>query len=664
LSHTFLIPDAKQQKVKSEKYPADSELAARCEELEKAFMKANQRLYLILEGIQDGFIIVDHDWALNYVNKSAAKGFGVEAKNLVGKNIWELFPNYIGTIFEKSLRSAKADMKVERFEWDKLYSTLNTWEISVFPTSGDLVIIWRDIAQRKKIEETLRLDVERFSKAFNCCQTALFMSRLADGFFLDANEAFLLMFGFSRDEVVGNTVVGLNIYPDLSRRKEFVRMLQAQGAIHNLEVTMQTKTGMPLTLIVSVERIILNGQDVTLGTFTDITERKKEEDMHRESEEHLKVTQRLVHMGNWAFHVMENKIFWSDGLFHIFKLKPAKLGLNYEGYKKYIHPNDFEWVTKRTDRFISEGKLDESAVFDYRVILADGSVHDLHTEQIIVEVNAEGKPAKIMGIEQDITERKKIEHQLELHRRQLEQLVEERTIQLADSERLVAIGQTAGMVGHDIRNPLQAIMSSLYLIKNDLDTMGESEEKIDALQELSGIGEQVSYIDKIIADLQDYARPIKPKYAEVDMSELIDSIFQTVNLPSGVMLEVHIDNLPKMITDATLMRRVLTNLVNNAVQAMADGGTLTIHSHQDKKTDGIIIEVKDTGKGIPKEVQEKIFTPLFTTKSKGQGFGLAVVKRITDALDGKIEFVSQEGMGTKFRLDFQQKKCAKTGGYG
>jgi PAS domain S-box-containing protein len=655
LRHSFLIPNAKPQRAKTEKYPVDSELSVRCEELEKAFTEANQRLHLILESIQDGFIILDRNWVLNYVNNSAAEGFGVEAKTLVGKNIWERFPKYIGTIFEKSLRGVMTNKKAARFEWDKLYNTLNTWEISVFPTSSDLVIICRDITNRKKLEETLRLNVERFSKAFNCCRAALFISRLADGYFLDVNEAFLLTFGFNREEVVGNTAIGLNIYPDLSKRRELEHMLQTQGAIRNLEVTMQTKTGIPLTLTVSVDRIILNGQDVTLGTFTDITERKKEEEIHRENEERLKMAQGLAHMGNWAFHVMENEVFWSEELFRIFKLKPDKHGLDYEAYKKYIHPDDFERVTNITDTFFFDGKLGESAVFDYRVILAEGSVRDLHTERTIVEVNAAGKPAKIMGVEQDITERKKIEQQLELHRRHLEQLVEERTRQLADSERLAAIGQTAGMVGHDIRNPLQAIMSSLYLIKIDLDIMSESEEKNDALQELIGIGEQVSYIDKIIADLQDYARPIKPEYTEVDMLELIDSIFQTVNLPSEVMLEVDIDDSPKIRTDATLMRRILTNLVNNAIQAMTNGGTLTIHSHQDKKTDENIIEINDTGNGIPKEAQEKIFTPLFTTKSKGQGFGLAVVKRITDALDGKISFVSQEGRGTKVSLRFQQK---------
>ena len=644
----------KRQKANPEKHPAEKEPAAQYKTPKKETQEANQRLQLILESIQDGLIIIDPNWQLKYVNKCAAKGFCTAAKNLVGKNLWELFPKYSGTIFEQTLHQAKEDKQTAHFEWDKLYNTQNTWEISVFPTVNDLVIIWRDITNRKKLEETLRLNMERFSKAFNCCQAALFISQLKDGLFLDANEAFLLTFGFSREEVIGNTAVKLNIYPDLSKRKEIVHMLQTQGAIRNLEIVMQTKTGRPLTLIASVDHIMLNGQDFTLGTFTDITERKKDEEIHRENEERLKRAQHLAHMGNWTMHIAENRVFWSDELFDMFKLKPDKYGLEYETYKTYIHPGDFERVTKITDNFIAEGKHEETTVFDYRIVLPDGSIRDLHTERTIVEVDTKGKPAKIMGIEQDISERKKIEQQLERHHKQLEQLVEERTKQLADSQRLATIGQTAGMVGHDIRNPLQSIMSSLYIIKDELDMTTDSKEKTNALQELIVIGEQINYIDKIIADLQDYARPIIPEYTEVDIPELIDSIFQTVNIPSWIMLKVNTNNLSKMKTDPMLMRRVLTNLVNNAVQAMTEGGTLTVNIHQDKKADGFIIEIEDTGKGIPKEVQEKLFTPLFTTKSKGQGFGLAVVKRITDALDGEINFTSQETKGTKFTLKFHQ----------
>jgi signal transduction histidine kinase len=114
----------------------------------------------------------------------------------------------------------------------------------------------------------------------------------------------------------------------------------------------------------------------------------------------------------------------------------------------------------------------------------------------------------------------------------------------------------------------------------------------------------------------------------------------------------------KFVADGDLLKWILGNLVTNAVQAMPEGGKLSVHAR--REGDDYVITVKDTGMGIPEEARSKLFTPLFTTKSKGQGFGLAVVKRMTDALGGTVTFESQKGNGTTFmvRLPPQTDKQA------
>jgi len=107
------------------------------------------------------------------------------------------------------------------------------------------------------------------------------------------------------------------------------------------------------------------------------------------------------------------------------------------------------------------------------------------------------------------------------------------------------------------------------------------------------------------------------------------------------------------MADPDLLKRVISNLVLNAVQAMPKGGKLTIQTHKDQK--GVVISVKDSGVGIPKEIQGKMFTPMFTTKAKGQGFGLPVVKRMTESLGGTVTFESQEGKGTIFKVHLPTK---------
>jgi signal transduction histidine kinase len=233
----------------------------------------------------------------------------------------------------------------------------------------------------------------------------------------------------------------------------------------------------------------------------------------------------------------------------------------------------------------------------------------------------------------------------------MEDLAEKRAAQLKDAERLATIGATAGMVGHDIRNPLQAITGEVYLASTELASIPESDEKKSIQESLTEIEKNTDYINKIVQDLQDFARPLKPNIEEVDLKLIIEDLLKKNNLPKNVKVSVKVESdARKIAADSTFVNRVMYNLVNNAVQAMPKGGKLTIRSC--KEADDIIITVKDTGVGIPDAVKGKLFTPMFTTKAKGQGFGLPVIKRMTEALGGTVTFESQEGKGTTFIVRF------------
>ena len=241
------------------------------------------------------------------------------------------------------------------------------------------------------------------------------------------------------------------------------------------------------------------------------------------------------------------------------------------------------------------------------------------------------------------------EKELKEHSEHLEGLVEERTKQLKDSERMATIGQTAGMVGHDIRNPLQAITGDVYLAKTELASTPESEEKKNALDSLQEIEKNIDYINKIVADLQDFARPLKPNVEETDLKLIIDDLLSKNSLPENVKVSVKVEvEARKVVADSTYINRIMYNLVTNAVQAMPEGGNLTMHVYKEAKD--VVISVKDTGVGIPEDLKSKMFTPMFTTKAKGQGFGLPVIKRMTEALGGTVSFESQEGKGTTFMV--------------
>ncbi len=249
----------------------------------------------------------------------------------------------------------------------------------------------------------------------------------------------------------------------------------------------------------------------------------------------------------------------------------------------------------------------------------------------------------------DITEIKKMEQDLQQHSEQLEKLVKEKTEELTKAERLAGIGETAGMIGHDIRNPLQAIIGAVYLAQEELKTLPENQSKQNLLESINLIEQQTDYINKIVADLQDYAKKLCPEIKVYELRDVIKKALSMVQIPENIHVTTQTPKkLPKILTDLSYLQRTLTNLLNNSVQAMPNGGKIAIKA---KAMDGkMLLSVLDNGNGIPKEVRAKIFKPLFTTKSKGQGFGLAVCKRLMEAQDGTIAFTSELGKGTAFTI--------------
>jgi PAS domain S-box-containing protein len=275
---------------------------------------------------------------------------------------------------------------------------------------------------------------------------------------------------------------------------------------------------------------------------------------------------------------------------------------------------------------------------------------------VVPESAKNGTIETLLGITVDITERKQMEKALRGYSKDLEILVNAATQKLLESERFAAIGQTAGMVGHDIRNPLQAIAGELYLQKCEIGSLPDSEVKQNLQDGVTAIVEQVAYISKIVSDLQDFARPQAPQFKESDCEKILQNVLSSIEIPENIEVTYSIGNeLANFVTDSDFIKRSLTNLILNAVQAMPKGGQINITGACKEQT--AVITVEDTGEGIPKELKEKIFKPLFTTKSKGQGFGLAVVKRLVEMLGGDVMFESAKGKGTKFTLRIPQKNA-------
>lgn len=226
--------------------------------------------------------------------------------------------------------------------------------------------------------------------------------------------------------------------------------------------------------------------------------------------------------------------------------------------------------------------------------------------------------------------------------------IDESEGKLRRNEQLAAIGKTAVMVGHDLRNPLQTIVVTTYLAKAKIDSLNPKErrnlENQGIMEDLKTIDKQSNYMNKIVSDLQDYARPLSPEIMDIDLHTFVKHVLAGVRIPEDVEVQTEIEDRLTWEVDPTMMERVLTNLVTNAVQAMPKGGKLVIAGASSEED--TILNITDTGEGINPENISKIFDPLFTTKSKGMGMGLVVSKRLVESQGGSLNISSEIGKGT------------------
>jgi signal transduction histidine kinase len=240
---------------------------------------------------------------------------------------------------------------------------------------------------------------------------------------------------------------------------------------------------------------------------------------------------------------------------------------------------------------------------------------------------------------------------------ELESRVEERTRELRDaheelvrSERLALIGQLAGGVGHELRNPLGGIGNAVYYLRMRL---GDGEDP-KVRKHLEILDAEVRRANKIVTDLLDFSRVKEPSRAPAQINAVITDILGRQREVPAITIDCQLaDALPPVLVDADQVGQVFLNLILNAIDAMPTGGTLTIQT--EATTDAVLARVIDSGTGIAPENLEKIFQPLFTTKTKGIGLGLAVSRRLAEANGGTLTVASRPGHGATFIVAFPRQ---------
>ncbi len=215
------------------------------------------------------------------------------------------------------------------------------------------------------------------------------------------------------------------------------------------------------------------------------------------------------------------------------------------------------------------------------------------------------------------------------------------------SHRLSAIGRLASGVGHEVKNPINAIVVHLELLRQKLQQVDPTTRR-----HMDVIGSEIQRLDRVVQMLVDFTRPVELRLSDLDVRKLLDDVIQLASPDAarqGVAIDRQLPAVPLLVrADSDLLKQAFLNVVLNGVQSMPQGGTLSIRGS--KHDDEVLIEISDQGSGIPSEIRDKVYNLYFTTKKTGTGIGLAMTYKVMQLHHGSVDFESADGHGTTFRL--------------
>jgi PAS domain S-box-containing protein len=373
-------------------------------------------------------------------------------------------------------------------------------------------------------------------------------------------------------------------------------------------------------------------------SFRDVTERARSEEALRASEERFRELAENVREVFFVFNRDASQLVYvSPGSSRLIGLPPEEVRAAWPGWmERSVHAEDLPGATAMLASAVA-GEVAEGIL---RVTHRDGSVRWLESRLVPVR-DAAGRVQRILGSASDITTRKQAEDAL--HR----------------EERMAMLGSLSAGVAHEINNPLGFIKSNLQfllrgmeraLARGDLPA-GLREEMAEAVASMQDNMMGVERIERIVKSLRQLAKP-STRAQPVQLNGVVESALVLASNRTRNSIEVQADlqpDLPLVLGGADELGQVLLNLVLNAADAVpSPGGRIVVRTR--REGDQVVVTVADNGPGIPRPVQERMFTPFYTTKQHGTGLGLAISRRIIEDHHGALRFTTAPGAGTTFTL--------------
>lgn len=615
---------------------------------EDALRNSEEKLRLMFESVDDGIAVTDLEGTITEVNSRGLELYGASTKSeVLGKSAFELIapPDRESALaaMQRTLEqgaSGAIEYTLTRADGSEYLGELDASLLrDGYGNPAGFIAIVRDITERKKAEDALRKSEERYRNLIESALDSIHTLSL-DGTITSLNRAFETITGWASSEWIGKQFTPLIHPEDLRRTAEaFQRGLEG-GEFETIEARILSKSGEYLTMEFRGAALFNDGELVGfLGVGRDITERKKAEEALRVSEHNYRVLFESTIYGTAVIDAETMKVVLANqtaakmyGFDSMEDVVEANL-------VDYIHPDDRD----RALTIIAEDLFEKDLrrVEEFRTLTKDGGVRWI--AGVGTRVEYQGRLAGLISF-RDITEQKRTDERL---RELYEQERESRQRVEAEMKRRVEFTRA---LAHELKTPLTSVLASSDLLASEL-----HDEPLLSLAR--NISQGASSLNSRIDELLDLARGevgmLQLKLEPVDLLQLLRDTADSMRpLASSRGQSLTLDlppSLPPVRADAARVQQVVTNLLGNAFKFTPVAGSITLRAKE--KDAALVVEVRDTGPGMSKEEQKRLFEPyhrLHREPPGGLGLGLSLCKTLVELHGGQIWVRSNVGRGSTF----------------
>lgn len=604
-------------------------LEDRAKDLERRFVES-------MENISDAFFQLDTDWRFTYLNHQAERLLERPRSTLLGRLIWQEFPEASSGIIRRHYERAVRENKTAEFE--VFYEALNTWfSVTAYPGPGGLTVYFRDVTNRHAADQHLHL----LEMAISRIEDFVIITKAAaapgdEQAIVYVNDAFVRITGYPPQDALGRSPGFLQGPRTDAATVAVVNRAIARSKAIRAELLNYARDGREYWIDMSIAPIL--GSDGRAGHFVatgrDITERKRAEERLAESEERFAIVATMTTDAIWDWDVATGRVEWNSNIASVFGHDDVPVEDGFREWEAKIHPEDRARVVASVLAAI-EGEAD-TWLEEYRFLRGTGTYAEVLDQGHIIR-NASGAATRMVGGVRDITETR---------------LNEAKRLQ---AQRLEAIGQLTGGVAHDFNNLLTVIIGTAETLADEL-----TDPRLSAIARLNHKASRQGAA--LTRQLLTFAgrQPLEP--AAFDINEPVRAMQELLSTAFGetIVLDLALDPAAGHIrADAAQLEASIMNLSINARDAMPEGGRVTISTA--RSGEDAVIRVSDDGAGMDAATRAKAVEPFFTTKpfGKGSGLGLSMVYGFVRQSGGRIEIESEPGKGTTVSLHFPRLTSAE-----